>query len=95
MDYSRKVPQYKGTDIVLTKKQNRKLKKLVNYVKAKSPAMAKLYQGIGDEFSLRDLPPTNKEMLMRDYENWITTSDFNLKDLEEYASDLSLAGELY
>ena len=95
MDYSKKIPQYVGTDIILTKKQNRKLKKLVKYVKKKSPAMAKLYQGIGDDFTLRDLPVTNKEMLMRDYENWITTKDFTLKDLEEYAEDESLAGELY
>ena len=95
MDYSKKIPQYVGTDIILTKKQNRQLKKLVKYVKKKSSAMAKLYQGIGDDFTLRDLPVTNKEMLMRDYESWITTKDFTLKDLEEYVSHPELAGELY
>ena len=95
MDNSKKLPQYVGTDIILTKKQNKKLKHLVKYVKENSPAMAKLYQGIGDDFDLRDLPITTKEMIMRDYDNWITTSDFSLKDLEEFAANESLAGELY
>lgn len=95
MDYSKKVPKYVGTDIILTKKQNKKLKKLVNYVKAKSPAMAELYQGIGDDFDLRDLPVTTKEMIMKNYDNWITTSDFSLKDLEEFTKDAKRAGELY
>lgn len=80
MDDSKKVPGYVGTDIILTKKQNRQLKKLVKYVKENSPSMAKLYQGIGKKFNLRDLPVTNKEMIMSDYDNWITTSDFTLKD---------------
>lgn len=95
MDNSKKLPQYVGTDIILTKKQNKKLKELVKYVKENSLAMANLYQGIGDEFDLRDLPITTKEMIMRDYDNWITTSDFTLKDLEEFAVNESLAGELY
>lgn len=95
MDDSKKVPQYVGTDIILTKKQNKKLKELVKYVKENSPAMAKLYQGIGEGFNLRDLPITTKEMIMKDYDNWITTSDFTLKDLQEFASNEKLAGELY
>ena len=95
MDNSKKLPQYVGTDIILTKKQNKKLKDLVKYVKENSLAMAKLYKGIGDDFDLRDLPITTKEMIMRDYDNWITTSDFSLKDLEEFAANESLAGELY
>ena len=95
MDYSKKMQQYMGTDIILSKRQNKQLKQLVNYVKKNSPAMAVIYQGIGDEFTLRELPITTKEMIMKDYDNWITTSDFTLKDLEEFAADESLAGELY
>ncbi len=95
MDYSKKIPQYVDTDIILTKKQNKQLKKLVKYVKEKSPRLAKLYQGIGDDFTLRDLPITTKEMIMKDYDNWITTSDFTLKDLKAFVEDLNLAGELY
>lgn len=95
MDNSKNISRYVGTDIILTKKQSKQLKQLVKYVKKNSPAMAKLYQGIGDDFMLRDLPVTTKEMIMKDYEHWITTSDFTLKDLEEFAADESLAGELY
>ena len=95
MYYFNKMPQYVERNIILSKKQSRQLKQLVNYVRKNSPAMAKLYQGIGDDFTLRDLPITTKEMIMRDYDNWITTSDFTLKDLEEFVADESLAGELY
>ena len=95
MNDSKKVSGYVGTDIILTKKQNRQLKRLVNYVRKNSPAMGRLYQGIGEDFHLRDLPITNKKMIMKDYDNWITTSDFTLKDLEKFAEDESLAGELY
>ena len=95
MNDAKRIPKYVGADIILTKKQNRQLKQLVKYVKKNSPAMAKLYQGIGDDFTLRDLPVTTKEMIMKDYDNWITTKDFTLKDLEEFAADESLAGELY
>ena len=95
MNDAKKMPQYIGTDIVLTQKQERRLKQLVNYVKKNSTAIAGLYREIGKDFTLRDLPVTTKEMIMKDYENWITTSDFTLKDLEEFATDESLAGELY
>ena len=54
MNDAKRIPKYVGADIILTKKQNRQLKQLVKYVKKKSPAMAKLYQGIGDDFTLRD-----------------------------------------
>ena len=95
MNYSKKLPQYVGTDIILTKKQNRQLKELVKYVKKHSPRLAELYKGIDDNFNLRDLPVTTKEMIMKDYDNWITTSDFTLRDLEEYTANVNQAGELY
>lgn len=95
MDYSKKVSQYIGSDIILTKRQNKKLKKLVEYVKINSPAMAEMYKGIGEDFTLRDLPVTSKEMIMSDYDHWITTSEFTLKELKEYTADENMAGELY
>ena len=95
MKEAKKIPKYTGTDIVLTNKQKKQLKQLVNYVRKNSKIMAKLYQGIGDDFTLRDLPVTTKEMIMKDYDNWITTSDFTLKELEAFAADEGLAGELY
>lgn len=95
MDVLHKVSQYVGSAIILTPKQNRKLKKLVKYVKVHSPKIAELYKGIEKNFELRDLPITTKEMIMKNYDEWITTSDFTLKDLEEFAADEKMAGELY
>ena len=95
MDYSNKVSRYVGKNVILTKRQNKKLKQLVEYVKANSPAMAELYKEIGENFSLRDLPVTTKEMIMKDYDHWITTSDFTLKKLQEFVADKNTTGELY
>jgi len=95
MDYSKKISQYINDKVILTDAQNKKLRKLVNYVKTNSPAMAELYKDIGEKFELEDLPVTTKEMIMKEYDQWITTSDFTLKELEEFVSDKSKAGELY
>ena len=83
MDYSKMVSQYEGNDIILTKRQSKKLKKLVEYVKANSTLGAELYKDICTDFTLRELPVTTKEVIMQDYDHWITTSDFTLKELEE------------
>ena len=91
----RKLTKYNGTEVLLTKKQEKQLKELVNYVKLNSPKLAELYEGIGENFKLTDLPVTNKQMIMENYDQWITTNDFTLKDLEAFATDTKLAGELY
>ena len=95
MDYSKMVSQYEGNDIILTKRQSKKLKKLVEYVKANSTLGAELYKDICPDFTLRELPVTTKEVIMQDYDHWITTSDFTLKELEEFAADGNMAGEMY
>ena len=55
MNDAKKIPKYIGSDIVLTQKQERRLKRLVNYVRKNSTAMAGLYREIGNDFTLRDL----------------------------------------
>lgn len=90
-----KFPQYSKEDIILTKKQTKQLKTLVNYAKKHSPRIAELYKEIGDDFTLQDLPVTNKQLIMEDYDNWCTASDFTLKELKDFTANPKKAGTLF
>lgn len=92
---SKQFQKFINTTIVPTKKQNRKLKNLVKYAKTHSPRIAKLYKNIGDEFTLQDLPVTNKQLIMEDFDNWTTTSDFTLNELKAFTSNPDNAGEKF
>jgi len=92
---SKRFQEFTNTTITPTKDQNRKLKKLVKYAKTHSPRIAKLYENIGGEFTLQDLPVTNKQLIMEDYDNWITTSDFTLKELKAFTSVPDNAGKKF
>lgn len=95
MKNGKKLCKYEGTDVILTKTQEKQLKKLLKYVKANSQRLAELYRKVDEDVTLRDLPVVTKELIMKDYDNWITTSDFTLKDLKEFAADENAAGELF
>lgn len=92
---SKQLQKFINSTIIPTKKQNRKLKKLVKYVKMKSPRIAELYKNIGDDFTLQDLPVTNKQLIMEDFDNWTTTSDFTLNELKEFTLNPDNAGEKF
>ena len=66
--------------------QEKRLQKLVRYVKASSPYLGELYQNIGEDFSLRDLPITNKQMIMEHYDDWVTDRRIKLRDIQEFVS---------
>ncbi len=93
--FTKQFQKFTDTTIIPTKKQNRKLKKLVKYAKTHSPRIAKLYENIGDEFTLQDLPVTNKQLIMEDFDNWTTTSDFTLKELKAFTANPNNAGEKF
>lgn len=61
-----------------------RLKELVNYARLHSPYFKELYRNINDEFTLTDLPMTNKTELMKDYSKWVTDSDVNLEDVLDF-----------
>ncbi|MBP3325238.1 MAG: hypothetical protein J6L77_02310 [Coprococcus sp.] len=92
---SKRFQEFTNTTVIPTKKQNRKLKKLVKYAKTHSPRIAKLYETIGDEFTLQDLPVTNKQLIMQDFDNWTTASDFTLNELKAFTSNPNNAGEKF
>ena len=72
--------------------QKRRLKKLVRHVKANSPYFARLYKDIGEDFNLSDLPITTKEMMMENFDEWITDSSINWMQVDEFKRDKSNIG---
>jgi len=72
--------------------QKRRLKKLVRHVKANSPYFARLYKDIGEDFNLSDLPITTKEMMMENFDDWITDSSINWMQVDEFKRDKSNIG---
>lgn len=95
MIYSKQFQNFTDTTVIPTKKQNKQLKRLVKYAKTHSPRIAELYKNIGEEFTLQDLPVTNKQLIMQDYDNWTTASDFTLKELKTFAANPDNAGEKF
>ncbi|WP_373482945.1 phenylacetate--CoA ligase family protein [Acetobacterium sp.] len=68
------------------------LNRLVAYAKQNSPYYREHYQNIGENFNLSDLPPTNKVDLMAHFDEWITTKDITLNEVETFMTDLDNIG---
>ncbi|URN84272.1 phenylacetate--CoA ligase family protein [Acetobacterium wieringae] len=69
-----------------------RLSSLVAYTKQNSLYYRAHYQNIGENFNLSDLPPTNKVDLMAHFDDWITTKDITLKEVETFMTDLDNVG---
>lgn len=67
--------------------QKRELKKLVSYVRENSPKFAEMYKDIGDDFELSDLPVTNKQMIMENFDDWVTDRRIKKSEVKEFLSD--------
>ena len=78
----------------IKKLQDKKLKKLVTYAKNNSPYFKELYKDINDNFNLEDLPPTNKQEMMNNFDNWVTDNNINMKKVEEFTSNIDNVGRM-
>lgn len=73
--------------------QQNRLQELVRYVKANSPFFSELYGELGDEIKLSDLPPTNKQQLMQNFDKWFTDTSITKEKVDCFMSDLSNVGK--
>jgi putative adenylate-forming enzyme len=64
--------------------RDERLKKLISYAKANSPYFNKLYEDVGEEFSLQDLPITGKGELMANFDDWVTDRAVKFSGLMEF-----------
>lgn len=79
--------------------QQQRLRKLVTYVREHSPYFAQHYAGLPENFTLADLPHTEKPTLLEHYNDWVTDRALTLTDVLEYvhrpASDNRLLLDKY
>ncbi|MBQ1798672.1 MAG: hypothetical protein IIZ89_04800, partial [Muribaculaceae bacterium] len=66
--------------------QQERLRALVAHAREHSPYFAKLYAGIPDDFSLTDLPITEKPVLLAHYDDWVTDRRLHLQDVLDYVN---------
>ncbi|MBR5680781.1 MAG: phenylacetate--CoA ligase family protein, partial [Clostridia bacterium] len=74
--------------------QKKRLLSLVRTAKEHSPFYRKLYAGIGDDFSLADLPPVSKPELMAHFDDVLTDRGVTMARIEEYTRDLDHIGRM-
>ena len=61
--------------------QQQRLRELVGYVREHSPYFAQHYSGLPDDFTLEDLPHTEKPTLLEHYNDWVTDRELTLTDV--------------
>ena len=66
--------------------QSERLKELVDYVKQNSPYFAELYANLPSDYSLTDLPITEKPTLLAHYNDWVTDRRLNLQMVLDYVN---------
>ena len=71
-----------------------RLKALVGYAKEHSPYLSALYKDLGEDFTLEDLPVTQKADLLAHYHDWVTDPELDADKVRAYLkrdpSDASL-----
>ena len=79
---------------MIEKKQNERLRKLVNYARKNSDFYAEKYRGIGNDYNLSDLPVTSKPEMMNSFDSVLTDSSINMKRIDDFTSDLDNIGRM-
>ena len=76
--------------------QQERLRELVNFARENSPYFKKLYADIPADFTLHDLPITEKKTLMEHFDDWVTDRDIHMQDVLDYiARDASKDQSLF
>ena len=74
--------------------QKKRLKKLGDYARSRSPFYQKLYEGITDDFELTDLPSVDKPEMMAHFDDVITDRNITMKRIDEFTQDLDNVGRM-
>ena len=81
------IKTYKGYNLSqeeIKKLQYKRLKQLDEYARNNSPYIKELYAEIGDDFSLEELPTTNKIEMMNNLDSWITDNYISMQKIEDF-----------
>lgn len=77
----------KLSNIERKKLQQERLNRMVRFAKVNSPYYSALYQEIGDDFSLSDLPTVTKTELMSHWNDWVTDRNVTLSEIQYFMKD--------
>ena len=72
-----------------------RLAELVQYAKCHSSYFKKLFENIGEDFSLTDLPVTTKQMLMPHFNEWVTDPAVTEDAVNKYMEHKENMGKLF
>ena len=79
---------------VLKKVQKERLHALVDFARENSPYLAELYKDLPEDYSVEDLPVTEKSELLKNYDSWVTDPELKEEIVRTYLardpSDTSL-----
>ena len=91
------IKTYKGNSLSrekIKKLQYKRLKELVEYARSNSSYFKNLYTKIGADFSLEELPTTDKIEMMKNFDSWITDNSISMQKIEEFTSDIDNIGRM-
>ncbi len=77
------------------KLREERLKELVTYAKNNSPYFKRLYENIGENFQLSELPVTNKVEMVKHFDEWVTDREVHLSEIMEFMNDLDHVGRSF
>lgn len=78
----------------LEKLQQKRLRALVRYVREHSPFYGELYKGLGDGWTLSDLPPVTKPELMAHFDEILTDRSVSMARVQAFTQDLDNVGRM-
>lgn len=78
----------------LERLQQRRLKKLVAYARKNSPFYEELYRGLGDCWTLSDLPPVTKPELMARFDDVLTDRAITMARVRDFTRDIDNVGRM-
>ena len=64
--------------------RSQRLQDIVTHARKNSPYYRELYRNLPETCDLKDLPPTNKQALMQNWDSWVCDRELTLRDAEKF-----------
>ena len=78
----------------LARIQQKRLRKLVAYARKRSPFYGELYAGLGEDWTLKDLPPVMKPQLMARFDDVLTDRSVTMARVRAFTKDADNVGRM-
>ncbi|MDO4489002.1 MAG: phenylacetate--CoA ligase family protein [Eubacteriales bacterium] len=75
--------------------RNERLKQIVKYARDNSPYYGRLYEGLPELITIKNLPVVTKQELMEHYDEWCTDRSISFKEVETFISDRNNLGRKF